>query len=75
MIPEQCAVRDLSGLDRLTGPLTLRLFSSGDKGLTRKVGLHRRISVPLVDGEEEDVPDVLILDAIAAAEEAQGEDE
>lgn len=75
MIPEQCTMPDLSGLDRLTGPFTLRLFSFGDKGLARKVGLCRRIFVPLVDGEEGDVPDVLILDVIAAAEEAQGEGE
>lgn len=50
MIPNEVKMEDLSGLEKLLPTLTLNLvFSQGDKSLSRKLALYRRVYVRLVD--------------------------
>jgi len=48
-MPTECPMPDLSDLDSLLKQLIVVLVGFGDNGLNRKVGLHRRNFIRLVD--------------------------
>jgi len=71
MIPTEVKMEDLSGLEKLLPTLMLNLvFAQGDKDVGRRIALHRRVYIRLVDKAVDEYEEARNL-IVAQIEEGQ----